>query len=127
MPLPALIIFIRNPILGKVKTRLAADTGNEQALDIYRELLRHTRETAAAVQCTRYLFYSDFINENDEWPATLFQKRVQSGNNLGERMYQAFAEVLATHPSAVIIGSDCYALRPEHIATALEQLTNNDV
>lgn len=33
---------VKNPVLGKVKTRLAADIGDEQALKIYQELLQHT-------------------------------------------------------------------------------------
>ena len=39
----ALLIFIKNPVLGKVKTRLAASIGNEKALKIYYRLLEHTR------------------------------------------------------------------------------------
>lgn len=123
---PALIIFIRNPVLGKVKTRLAAGAGNEEALNIYKELLRHTRETASAVACTRYVFYSDFIDEQDEWPQTLFNKRLQQGTGLGEKMLLAFKEVLPNHSRAVIIGSDCYTLRTRHIETALEQLNSHD-
>ncbi len=38
----ALMIFVRNPELGKVRTRLAATTGQEKALEIYQGLLAHT-------------------------------------------------------------------------------------
>ena len=34
----ALIVFTRNPELGKVKTRLAATIGNQSALEIYKLL-----------------------------------------------------------------------------------------
>jgi len=37
-----LLIFTRNPELGKVKTRLAKDVGDEAALNIYKFLLDHT-------------------------------------------------------------------------------------
>lgn len=43
----ALIIFIKNPALGKVKTRLAKTVGDKKALEIYLELSRITRENAA--------------------------------------------------------------------------------
>lgn len=34
----ALIIFIKNPVLGKVKTRLAATVGDVKAFEVYKEL-----------------------------------------------------------------------------------------
>ena len=37
-----IIVFVRNPELGKVKTRLSKTIGNEDALKIYRILLEHT-------------------------------------------------------------------------------------
>ena len=40
----AIIIFVRNPELGKVKTRLAKEIGDEQALQVYTELLQHTHD-----------------------------------------------------------------------------------
>jgi uncharacterized protein len=123
----ALIIFIRNPLLGKVKTRLAADTGNGRALEIYNELLRHTRTITSRANCTRYLYYSDFIDTADEWPGDIFQKKMQHEGSLGEKMRQAFEEILSTHRSVVIIGSDCYALRNTHIETAFEKLETADV
>ena len=123
----ALIIFIRNPVLGRVKTRLAADAGKEQALEIYTALLRHTRETAIETACSRYLFYTDFIDDHDEWPEHLFRKRLQHGSNLGEKMLHAFETVLERHAAAVIIGSDCYALRTTHIESAFERLHAHEV
>ena len=38
----ALIMFIKNPVKGKVKTRLAATIGDDMALAIYQKLLKHT-------------------------------------------------------------------------------------
>ena len=44
-----IVAFARYPLLGKVKTRLAAGTGNEQALELYKLLLKGT-----IYQMTRY-------------------------------------------------------------------------
>ena len=41
---PLLLVFLRAPVLGKVKTRLAATLGKERALVIYKRLLQHTIE-----------------------------------------------------------------------------------
>ncbi|MDP9046824.1 MAG: glycosyltransferase, partial [Bacteroidota bacterium] len=40
----ALILFVRHPELGKVKTRLAKVIGDDKALAVYQLLLSHTRQ-----------------------------------------------------------------------------------
>ena len=60
-----LIIFVRNPVLGKVKTRLAKSIGNQEALNIYLQLLEHTHKVTASLACDKFLFYSDYINLQD--------------------------------------------------------------
>ena len=123
----ALIIFIKNPALGKVKTRLAKTVGDEKALDIYRQLTEITRKNAQILRgVNRTVFYSDFHNSNDEWTNEGFQKHVQSGDDLGERMFNAFAEILKTNENAVIIGSDCPTLTAEILELAFEKLQKND-
>ena len=118
-----LLIFIKNPEKGKVKTRLAQTLGAEQALKIYHELLRHTRKVALGVDARRMLFYSDFIDEEDEWSPQDFQKMVQHGADLGERMSNAFLlGLISPEDKAVIIGSDCPLLSPEVIYTAFQKL-----
>jgi rSAM/selenodomain-associated transferase 1 len=122
----ALIIFIKNPEKGKVKTRLAATVGHDKALQIYLELLRHTRELAAQTATSRFLYYSQHLNEQDGWPEAFFQKRLQSGENLGQKMAHAFREVLQNHSKAVIIGSDCASLSKDIIQEAFELLDKYD-
>lgn len=122
----ALLTFIKNPEKGKVKTRLAATLGEEMALKIYLELLRHTRKIAEQVEADRYVFYSQFIDEEDEWGIKHFQKRLQSGEDLGIRMAGAFEEVLKTHRKAVIIGSDCASLNASIVQQAFDLLDQYD-
>lgn len=122
----ALLIFIRNPELGKVKTRLAQDLGDLEALRIYNTLLSHTRQVTLAVDAHRLLFYSDFIDRNDEWPARRFDKHLQPKGDLGQRMQQAFEMALQTHEGAVIIGSDCPELTPAILHEAQDQLQQHD-
>ena len=62
-----LIIFIKNPQLGKVKTRLAATVGNEKALEIYHILMTHTHQITHDLDVEKYLYYSDFVDKNDIW------------------------------------------------------------
>ncbi|MEM9991254.1 MAG: TIGR04282 family arsenosugar biosynthesis glycosyltransferase [Bacteroidota bacterium] len=118
----ALLIFIKNPELGKAKTRLAATVGDERALAIYKELLRHTRHIAEATEATRLLFYSKFINDEDDWQGRHFQKHLQADGDLGKKMQTAFELALGQHQKAVIIGSDCASLNAEIVAQAFQKL-----
>jgi rSAM/selenodomain-associated transferase 1 len=124
----AVIIFIKNPVLGKVKTRLAKTVGDERALAIYLRLVQHTQAITQICDVDKRLFYSDFIDEADSWDNTIFVKAVQHGNDLGERMYNAFQTAFdAGYEHLAIIGSDCYQLTTDILNEAFEALKRNDV
>ena len=122
----ALLLFVRNPEKGKVKTRLAQDLGDDKALEIYLELLNITRAVAVTVPAERFLFYSNFIPQSDDWPEVQFQKHLQANGDLGSRMEAAFQLALEAHQKAVIIGSDCPELSPAIIEQAFAQLDDFD-
>lgn len=122
----ALLTFIKNPEKGKVKTRLAATVGEDMALKIYLELLRHTKEIASQVPAQRFVFYSQFIDINDQWSTSDFIKKLQHGEDLGEKMSNAFKEVLQNSGKAVIIGSDCASLTSSIIKEAFRLLDQSD-
>jgi rSAM/selenodomain-associated transferase 1 len=120
----ALIIFIRNPILGKVKTRLAKTVGDEQALNIYKELLQHTHDITETLPCHKYVFYADSITEHDIWENNIYRKHLQSGNDLGERMQAAFELLFGKgYQHLCIIGSDNYELTTAIIQQAFDALS----
>lgn len=123
----ALIIFIKNPELGKVKTRLAAGIGDEAALAFYREMLRRTRELALQVDADRFLFYSEFIDRRDDFSNEDFLKYAQCAGDLGNRMTYAFSIPFKNqYKQVVIIGSDCPGLSTQHINDAFEALDGKD-
>lgn len=124
---PTLIIFIKNPELGKAKTRLAKSVGPERALQIYQALLGHTCKIAQAVDAKRMLFYSSFIDEQDQWPAEDFDKHLQVSGGLGERMTTAFGQAFAEQSGPVlIIGSDCAQLTPAIVEAGIKSLQDHD-
>jgi uncharacterized protein len=131
----ALIIFIKNPELGKVKTRLARTVGDEKALEIYHELSKITRENAKimmahpetigrGIKCC--VFYSDFIDNTDKWSSISFKKWVQNGADLGERMANAFSTIFEKQEKVCIIGSDCPTLSPTILKQAFQALDKHD-
>jgi uncharacterized protein len=105
----ALIIFQKNLVKGKVKTRLAKTMGDEQALKIYSFLVDHTHKIARKVKAAKFWFYSDFVEENN--PPGDYQPLVQQGDELGERMLHAFKTVFDKgFRNVIIIGTDCFEL-----------------
>lgn len=109
-----LILFYRNPELGKVKTRLAKEVGNERALAIYKSICEHTLLITQSLACDKVVYYSHQMEEGDMWPDEVYEKKIQSGNDLGERMANAFEiEFAAGYEWICIIGTDCLELTPE--------------
>ena len=128
MPKNLLLVFTRNPALGKVKTRLAKTVGDKTALEVYTFLLERTRDIAAKVTADKAVYYSVKIRENDIWDATIFQKYLQVGEDLGIRMLHAFKNGFETgYEKVLIIGSDLYDLTAEIIENAFKALENNEV
>jgi len=123
-----LIIFIKNPVLGKVKTRLAATIGSEKALAVYQQLLTRTEAITKNLPCEKVVYYSDFIAEDDSWSSLVYQKQLQSGSDLGDRMFNAFKDGFAAGFNSIcIIGSDCFELTSDIILRAFEKLQQNEV
>jgi len=123
----AIIIFVRTPELGKVKTRIAATVGAKRALEIYQSLLTHTQLVCEEIDSERYVFYAGEIDYEDQWSKNSFEKFLQKNGDLGDRMEDAFETVLRKTTPALIIGSDCAELTSEDIERAFIELEDNDV
>ncbi len=123
----AIILFVRKPELGKVKTRLAAEVGVERALEIYNLLLAHTKEVVSQVDAQLYVFYAGEVVQNDLWTSVAYTKELQEERDLGGRMLLAFQSVLQNCQSVLIIGSDCAQLRPTHLEEAWSKLESSDL
>lgn len=122
-----LLIFTRNPELGKCKTRLAAKVGDYAALDIYKFLLKHTVSFTKDLKTDKQVHYSETIWNDDVWDAKTYEKKLQVGENLGDRMLYAFKQGFeAGYEKIVIIGSDMYDLNEASLEHAFQLLEAND-
>lgn len=122
----ALIIFIKNIVPGKVKTRLAATVGAEQAIKIYTALLERTRQEALKTNADLHVFYGTEIIKNDEWDDSIFIKNTQRGNNIGARMSNAFIDIMPPYEKVILIGGDIAQISAEIIEEGFEKLMNHD-
>ena len=124
----ALIIFQKNAVLGKVKTRLSADVGDEVAMEIYQQLVRHTHNICASVPDQKFLFFSDFIPDDISEFGQDYQFEVQSGTDLGSRMENAFQRIFTKgYEKIIVIGTDCGELESSILEEAFELLDTHEV
>jgi rSAM/selenodomain-associated transferase 1 len=122
-----LMIFVKNPLAGKVKTRLAKDVGDEQALELYLEMLKHTALQTSNLPMDKVVYYSTHVEKEDVFSSSSFQKSIQHNGDLGEKMHAAFEENFKKgYKRIVIIGSDCVELKTNDIQEAFQLLTAKD-
>lgn len=118
-----LIIFARNPVLGKVKTRLAREIGEERALQVYLKLLEHTYKVADDSVGDKHVYYTESLDEFGLLDYFKFKKMLQEGEDLGERMHNAMKNGFDLgYRKVVIIGSDCIELNSELLDDAFDAL-----
>ena len=120
------LVFQKNAILGQVKTRLASGMGELPALEIYKHLVQLTYIALEVVPVHVWTFFSDFIPEFTQ----PFVKKsfVQHGQDLGDRMENAFARTFESGMDKVLlIGTDCPSLHSQDLLQAFDALTNSDL
>jgi rSAM/selenodomain-associated transferase 1 len=124
-----ILFFVKAPLRGKVKTRLAATLGEDAALVLHRsfalDLLSTVDSTGMAVQ----VFYTP-SNARDsvaDWLGRGRRYTPQEGPDLGSRMENAFRTAFAAGAErAVLVGSDLPDLPGEVFAEAFQALGDND-
>ena len=119
-----LIVFLRLPVKGKVKTRIAATAGIDNALRIYNQLTTITLNLASSLEIPAYLFYEGGLPE--EGRKNSFYYFEQAGGDLGRKMETAIQLILQKHSKAIIIGSDCPELSAGDIYLTIHQLEGHD-
>lgn len=120
-----LIIFAKNIILGKVKTRLAKTVGDTAAFNVYRRLVAITEQESLKLEHTDVHVYFTDVVLNALWPNN--EKFVQKGADLGERMRGAFQHGFDLGYKRIIgIGTDLPDLNAAVMQEGLRALKNTD-
>lgn len=113
-----ILLFVKWPEPGRVKTRIAATAGAERAAEIYRELV--ARVCARLPRATAVIVHFDPPERRAEIEAWLAPKlpasstfEPQARGDLGVRLRGAFASAFAAGwEQAAVIGSDCVEITP---------------
>lgn len=127
----ALVIFASAPEKGRVKSRIAADLGPDEALTAYRTLAEHAVAAASHVEwCRKTIAYSP--NEKGDamrdWFGDLFDYCPQGDGDLGRRMLSVLERSLADEAERVVlIGVDCPGVNDTVISEAFTRLDQADV
>ncbi|MCK5664536.1 MAG: TIGR04282 family arsenosugar biosynthesis glycosyltransferase [Thiotrichaceae bacterium] len=126
-----IIIFAREPVSGNVKTRLIPALGKEGATSLYKRLLDFSIKNVISSDLSMvnlcitpdsakaYFYQMDC--------SASFELSVQTGNDLGVRMYNALAQALKHYSKAILIGTDCPFLSSDDLQQAINALNTNDM
>jgi hypothetical protein len=117
-------IFAKQPLAGRVKTRLCPPLSPQQAAELYRTCLQETIATMAEAPAERVLFFAgDRSYFAEAFPG--LRLLPQSDGDLGRRLDRAFAQLFAEGCSAAaLIGSDSPDLPIPLVADAFAVLNN---
>ena len=124
------LLFIRVPEIGRVKTRLAKRIDTKTTLALYRCFVEDILETLAAGGYGTTVFFTpaDKGPAVQAWLAENTHIQPQTGKNLGQRMRNAFLSTFATQvDQAVLMGSDFPDLDIRIIREAFYALQKRDV
>ena len=120
----AIVLFARDPVAGKVKTRLSPFLSQDSILELYTRFLSDSIEKICRVK-TADPFIGVHPSDSSGYFSRVRGERslkvfLQEGADLGEKMFNAFqARFDEGYESVVIIGSDSPSLPVAHIETAL--------
>ena len=125
-----LIVYARVPELGKVKTRLAAQMGEPEALAAYRSLLNNILERMSGLNDVHKELCITGVDVHGECARLAqtyrFSLTEQAGGDLGFRMQESFRLGLASHSRVLLMGSDCPLLDEDLVRKAFTELEQHD-
>ena len=120
-------IFVKQPVVGQVKTRLCPPLQPEEAAQLYEVAMQETIERFAAGPIPVVLFYAGSLEYfSEKFPA--LPSLSQPAGDLGQRMTEAMAALHETGcQAAALIGSDSPDLPYAQVEAAFALLVEQDV
>ena len=128
-----ILIFVRYPVPGEVKTRLIPVLGPAGAARLHRRMAESVVDAARAWLKSRddagitVCCIGAPVRAFRAWLGQDLLYAAQPSGDLGDRMGTAFRTALAHGSAAICIGSDLPFITPAVLARALEDLRDHDV
>lgn len=122
MTLAALLVIAKEPLPGRVKTRLSPPCSCAQAAALARASLLDTLDAIAHTPAARRVLVFD--GDPGEWRRDGFEVIPQHGDGLAERLAAAFDDVGSP---ALVVGMDTPQLTPELLLEGMLALAHPDV
>ncbi|MEG5139322.1 MULTISPECIES: TIGR04282 family arsenosugar biosynthesis glycosyltransferase [unclassified Microcoleus] len=128
-----LMVFTRYPEPGKTKTRLIPVLGETGAANLHRLMAQKAIARSISLQNSRRLSVEihhtgGSQQQMQDWLGSDIIYQNQIDGDLGARMTAAFQKSFNSGvDKAVIIGTDCPALKAEIIAQAFDKLSQHDL
>ena len=117
--LPVIILFAKAPVPGRVKTRLSPAVDLVSAAELHRAFVLDMIESLLPLSETAELELSTDVS-TPAWPEASVTRSLQTGGDLGARLYHALSRALALgHPRALVLGSDAPTLPPYAVGELL--------
>lgn len=123
-------LFIRHPVPGRVKTRLACDLGEAAACELYRAMVTDIISSIQSSGLPLYLFHDGPAAAGLplEWVTAAEDAIRQTGDSLGERMAAAFEYLFSIdHERVILTGSDIPGIDAPLLQAAVAALEKADV
>lgn len=122
-PRSRIAVFAREPRLGKVKSRLASEIGQQEALAVYQAMLARLGGLLNEVRLAEWNLWvtSNRSHENFLSICNKTNIHLQSGQNLGAKMHAAIQQTLLGEDveNVILVGTDCPALTAGYLEQAL--------
>lgn len=129
-PLPSLLLFAREPVPGRVKTRLAEGIGEVEAARVYANVARVVADQVRGGPY-RTVVYFDPPGARKVVRKWLGSEDLhftpQEGDDLGERLVCAIEKELGESPAVVVVGTDAPGVDRALVTEALERLGGAEV
>jgi uncharacterized protein len=127
-----LVIFMRNPIPGKVKTRLSKALGEVEAASIYQYCVDSIIGEVSKVDINvdKYIFVDEKPGHagNEHLSGLRFQINFQEGKDLGERLANSFRHLFGNgFNKVIIVASDTPDLNAVILEDAINKLDEYDI
>lgn len=123
-------LFVRVPVPGRVKTRLASDLGNDGACKLYCSMVADILTNIKACGFPIYLFHDGKEDSAlpKEWIESSARVIIQEGGDIGERMAAAFEHCFNEGVGQVVLaGSDIPGLNARIVLSASTALESHDI